>query len=266
LEDYLNTCSEPERSALLGQLLLLDWEYRRRAGDDPRDDYLTRFPGDSTLIEAVGQEMSQAADNTIVQAGGPNAGPRDVLDNRRVGGSDNPSHADSGAFRYDLVREVGHGGIGVVFRGRDRRLGRELAVKVLRANYRDQPEACRRFVDEARVGSQLQHPAIVPIYELGEFADGSPFLTMKLVEGKTLAALLEERNARGRSSADAAEDLPHFLGIFEQVCQAMAYAHARGVIHRDLKPANIMVGAFGEVQVMDWGFAKQLPNAHSQNT
>src|SRR5262249_9183713 len=141
-----------------------------------------------------------------------------------------------------------------------------LAVKVLRANYRDQPEACRRFVDEARVGSQLQHPAIVPIYELGEFADGSPFLTMKLVEGKTLAALLEERNPRGRSSADAAEDLPHFLGIFEQVCQAMAYAHARGVIHRDLKPANIMVGAFGEVQVMDWGFAKQLPNAHSQNT
>src|SRR5262249_40407202 len=134
LEDYLNACGEPERSALLGQLLLLDWEYRRRAGDDPRDDYLTRFPGDSTLIEAVGQEMSQAADTTIVQAGGPNAGPRDVLDNRRVGGTDNPSHADSGAFRYDLVREVGHGGIGVVFRGRDRRLGRELAVKVLRAN------------------------------------------------------------------------------------------------------------------------------------
>src|SRR5262249_8951511 len=114
----------------------------------------------------------------------------------------------------------------------------------------------RRFVDEARVGSQLQHPAIVPVYELGEFADGSPFLTMKLVEGKTLAALLKERSKR--PAAEPGADVSHFLGIFEQVCQAMAYAHARGVVHRDLKPANIMVGAFGEVQVMDWGFAKQL--------
>src|SRR5207247_599780 len=90
----------------------------------------------------------------------------------------------------------------------------------------------------------------VPVYEQGWFDDRRPYLTMKLVEGHTLAALL-----RGR--ADPGQDLPRWLGVFEQVCQAMAYAHARGVVHRDLKPANIMVGAFGEVQVMDWGFAKQ---------
>src|SRR5262245_25416755 len=97
LEEYLDACGEPERSrlrsALLGQLLLLDWEYRRRAGDDPRSDYLTRFPGDSTLIEAVGQEMSEAADNTFVQAGRTivaAATPR--LDERQ--------QEDSGAFRY----------------------------------------------------------------------------------------------------------------------------------------------------------------------
>src|SRR5262249_24857384 len=93
--------------------------------------------------------------------------------------------------------------------------------------------------------------AIVPVYELGQFRDGRPYITMKLVEGHTLAAIL-----RGRS--DPGRDLPRLLGIFEHVCQAMAYAHARGVIHRDLKPANVMVGAFGEVQVMDWGFARAL--------
>src|SRR5207249_198152 len=122
--------------------------------------------------------------------------------------------------------------------------------KVLR-DYRQQPAARRRFVTEAQVGSRLQHPAIVPVYDLGWFGHGRPFFTMKLVEGNTLAALLHDRPSRD-------QQLPWLLGVFNQVCQAMAYAHARDVVHRDLKPANIMVGEFGEVQVMDWGFAKQL--------
>ena len=109
----------------------------------------------------------------------------------------------------------------------------------------------RRFVEEAQIGGQLQHPGIVPIYELGTFADRRPYFAMKLVKGQTLAALLA-----GRPSP--ADGLPRFLGIFEQVCQTVAYAHARGVIHRDLKPSNVMVGSFGEVQVMDWGLAKVL--------
>ena len=147
------------------------------------------------------------------------------------------------------MQEIGRGGIGVVFRGRDRDLGRDLAVKVLREAYRDNPDARRRFVEEAQIGGQLQHPGIVPVYELGWFADRRPYFTMKLVKGRTLAALLRDR-------ADPGQDLPRLLGVFEQVCQTVAYAHAQGVIHRDLKPANVMVGAFGEVQVMDWGLAK----------
>ena len=118
--------------------------------------------------------------------------------------------------------------------------------------HREKPELVRRFVEEAQIGGQLQHPGIVPVYELGSFADRRPFFTMKLVKGHTLAELLKER-------ASPAEDRPRFLAIFAQVCQTMAYAHARGVIHRDLKPSNIMVGSFGEVQVMDWGLAKVLP-------
>src|SRR5206468_3851941 len=116
---------------------------------------------------------------------------------------------------------------------------------------RDRADARRRFFTEARVGSQLQHPAIVPVYEVGRSGDGRPLFTMKLVEGRTLAALLRDR-------VDPGQDLPRLMGIFEQVCQAIAYAHGKGVVHRDLKPANVMVGAFGEVQVMDWGFAKIL--------
>lgn len=153
--------------------------------------------------------------------------------------------------RYQLHGEIARGGMGAVLKGRDVDLGRDLAIKVLLDAHKDNPEHIERFVEEAQVGGQLQHPGIVPVYELGQFKDQRPFFTMKLVKGKTLAVILAERKAPGR-------DLPRLLGIFEQVCQAMAYAHTKGVIHRDLKPANVMVGAFGEVQVMDWGLSKVL--------
>jgi serine/threonine protein kinase len=135
--------------------------------------------------------------------------------------------------------------------GRDIALGRDLAVKVLLNQHRGNPELVRRFVIEARIAGQLQHLGMVPVHELGTLADGRPYIAMKLVKGRTLAALLNER-------ADPSENLPRFLGIFEQVCQTVVYAHARGIIHRDLKPSNVMIGSFGEVQLMDWGLAKTL--------
>jgi tetratricopeptide (TPR) repeat protein len=153
--------------------------------------------------------------------------------------------------RYLFFGEIARGGMGAVLRGRDIDLGRELAVKVLLESHMDKPELVRRFVEEARIGGQLQHPGVVPVYELGTFADNRPFFTMKLVRGRTLAQVLRARPA-------AEEDRSRLLAIFESICQTMAYAHARGVIHRDLKPSNIMVGDYGEVQVMDWGLAKVL--------
>ncbi|PHS18331.1 MAG: hypothetical protein COA78_02350 [Blastopirellula sp.] len=154
--------------------------------------------------------------------------------------------------RYRLDGEIARGGMGAIIKGRDTDLGRDLAIKVLLDDHKDKPEIVQRFVEEAQIGGQLQHPGIAPIYELGQFADKRPFFAMKLVKGKTLSAILSERE-------NANADRGKLLGIFEQMCQTMAYAHSRGVIHRDLKPANIMVGAFGEVQVMDWGLAKVLP-------
>jgi tetratricopeptide (TPR) repeat protein len=154
--------------------------------------------------------------------------------------------------RYQFFGELARGGMGVVLRGRDRDLGRDLAFKVLRPDLADRPGVVQRFVEEAQLSSQLQHPGIVPVHDLGRFADGRPYFAMKLVNGHTLAALLTDRP---NPAADRGRFVRHFL----QVCQAVAYAHARGVVHRDLKPANVMVGAFDEVLVMDWGLAKVLP-------
>jgi len=162
-----------------------------------------------------------------------------------------PLLPQAGFARYQLQGEIARGGMGAVLKGRDVDLGRDLAIKVLLESHQGNSEVVRRFVEEAQIGGQLPHPGVVPVYELGTFPDRRPFFAMKLVKGRTLASLLHERTS-------PAQDLPRFVSIFEQVCQTMAYAHARGVIHRDLKPSNVMVGSFGEVQVMDWGLAKVL--------
>jgi eukaryotic-like serine/threonine-protein kinase len=159
--------------------------------------------------------------------------------------------------RLQVFGPIGRGGMGVVLKGRDNDLGRELAVKVLLDRYCDHPAMVRRFIEEAQIGGQLQHPGVVPVYEIGILSDRRPYFAMKLIKGRTLAELLT-----GRSHAE--ENLPRLLSIFEAVCQTVAYAHARGVIHRDLKPSNIMVGSFGEVQVMDWGAAKVLSQRDEQ--
>ncbi|QDU83956.1 Serine/threonine-protein kinase PknD [Planctomycetes bacterium Pla163] len=156
-----------------------------------------------------------------------------------------------GRGNYQLMGEIARGGMGVVLKGHDTDLGRDIAVKVLDKRLCERADVLQRFVEEAQIGGQLQHPGIVPVYELGLMEDERPYFTMKLVKGRTLAALLAQRE-----TPDA--DRGRLLDIFESVCQTLAYAHSRGVIHRDLKPANIMVGAFGEVQVVDWGLAKVL--------
>ena len=160
---------------------------------------------------------------------------------------------DAGALpaipSYELHGEIGAGGMGVVYAARDLALNRSVAVKLLRHAFPAGGAAVQRFLDEAQITGQLQHPGIPPVHQVGMLADGRPFLAMKLIKGRTLHALLAERAA-------PADDRPRFVAVFEQICQAVGYAHSRGVIHRDLKPANVMVGAFGEVQVMDWGLAK----------
>ncbi|MCC7014103.1 MAG: protein kinase [Planctomycetes bacterium] len=156
-----------------------------------------------------------------------------------------------GRGNYQMLGEIARGGMGVILKGHDTDLGRDVAMKVLDPELAKNPAVVQRFVEEAQIGGQLQHPGIVPVYELGLMADESPYFTMKLVKGRTLSALFQQRKT-------TSDDRGRLLSIFESVCQTVAYAHSKGVLHRDLKPANIMVGAFGEVQVVDWGLAKVL--------
>jgi serine/threonine-protein kinase len=165
--------------------------------------------------------------------------------------SDNLPAVHNPSGHLSLYGEIARGGMGAILKGRDLDLGRDLAVKVLLETHQGKTELVQRFVEEAQIAGQLQHPGITPVYELGAFADRRPYFTMKLVKGQTLAAMLAKRK-------QPAEERSKYVGIFAQVCQTLAYAHARGVIHRDLKPSNVMVGSFGEVQVMDWGLAKVL--------
>ena len=150
-----------------------------------------------------------------------------------------PSH-------YEIAGEHARGGLGRVLRAHDRRLERTVALKELAQGPSSRTAA--RFVREALVTARLQHPSIVPVYEAGRWPSGDPFYAMKLVSGDTLDEAIEKRPTLDARLAL----LPHVLAVAE----AVAYAHSEGVIHRDLKPANVMLGAFGETQVVDWGLAK----------
>jgi PAS domain S-box-containing protein len=154
--------------------------------------------------------------------------------------------------QFQIAGQIACGGMGIIYRGWDSQIGRSIAVKVLHEAHRGRPDLKQRFVDEARITGRLQHPGIAPIFHMGNLPDERPYFVMRLLHGHTLAELLAQRSHRH-------EDLPKHIKIFEQVCQAMAYAHVEGVIHLDLKPSNIMVAAFGVVKVMDWGLARALP-------
>ncbi|CAN0591236.1 unnamed protein product, partial [Laminaria digitata] len=158
--------------------------------------------------------------------------------------------------RYSGEREVGRGGLGRGAATYDRHLARQVAKKELltaeqeaaQAGSGSQSQAVARFLREARVTAQLEHPNIVPVYELGRRDGGELYYTMKLVRGRTLKAAI--------AAADDMQDRLSLLSHFVDLCQAIAYAHSRGVIHRDIKPDNVMIGEFGETLVLDWGVAK----------
>jgi eukaryotic-like serine/threonine-protein kinase len=149
------------------------------------------------------------------------------------------------AERYVLQEPVGQGGMGTVYRAQDRELGRAVALKVLRDDLVG-AGAAARLEREARILARLEHPGIVPVHDAGTLSDGRVYYVMKLVRGERL----EEFTARAA--------LTEVLRLFLKICETVGFAHARGVVHRDLKPSNIMVGAFGEVLVLDWGIARIL--------
>ena len=148
---------------------------------------------------------------------------------------------DFGATRYELFEEVGRGGMGMVFRGRDRELERDVAIKMTAWSTEADADRLRR---EARTLATLEHPGIVPVHDVGRLPDGRVYSVMMLVRGERL-------DTRAPSLP-----LTDRLRLFDRICDTVSYAHARGIVHRDLKPANIMIGPFGRVLVLDWGLAR----------
>ncbi|UQA63401.1 serine/threonine-protein kinase [Polyangium aurulentum] len=157
--------------------------------------------------------------------------------------------------RYAHRKLLGRGGMGEVRLCKDARIGRDVAMKLLLPAHARDRDARSRFLREARVQGQLEHPAIVPVYDLGVREGGEVYFTMKCLRGQTLKQVIKDLRA-GEARAAATYGRHKLLGIFASICLAVDFAHARGVLHRDLKPANVMIGDFGEVYVLDWGIAK----------
>jgi serine/threonine-protein kinase len=159
--------------------------------------------------------------------------------------------------RYALTQLHARGGIGQVWLARDADLGRDVALKEPRPDRSDSPAVLARFLEEARITGQLEHPGVVPVYELARRpGDRRPFYTMRFVKGRTLAEAAHDFHARRQAGKSGILELRELLGAFVAVCNAVAYAHSRGVLHRDLKGQNVVLGDFGEVVVLDWGLAK----------
>jgi serine/threonine protein kinase len=171
---------------------------------------------------------------------------------------------NSPAPRFRILRPHAEGGLGRVYVARDEELGREVALKEIKPSRSDDPDSRSRFTREAEITGCLEHPGIVPVYGLGTYPDGRPFYAMRLIRGDSLKEAIErfhERPRAGQQPLDATErnlQLRRVLQRLIDVCQAIHYAHTRGVLHRDLKPGNIMLGKYGETLVVDWGLAKAL--------
>ena len=167
----------------------------------------------------------------------------------------------SSGLRFRILRPYAKGGLGEVFVAHDEELKREVALKEIQNRHADQPESRSRFLLEAEVTGALEHPGIVPVYGLGQYADGRPFYAMRFIKGDSLQEAVERFHRPDgplRERGPRALALRELLGRFVDVCNAMAYAHTRGVLHRDLKPGNVMLGKYGETLVVDWGLAKPV--------
>jgi serine/threonine-protein kinase len=231
-------------------------KHLRQHGDDPEKSLAAL----SSVASSVREELSQIHDADVqasrvhLPSGGDAAGDPFAT---RTGAA--PAPPTGGRFR--ILRPHAKGGLGQISVALDQELGREVALKEIQDKHADHPESRSRFLLEAEVTGGLEHPGIVPVYALGTYADGRPFYAMRFVRGDSLQDALRrfhQADGKPRDHGERALALRELLGRFVDVCNALAYAHARGVLHRDLKPGNIMLGPYGETLVMDWGLAKPL--------
>ena len=183
-----------------------------------------------------------------------------------TGDHSQPALPPPGESRYRQLRPHAKGGLGEVFVALDSELNREVALKEIKAEHADNPDSRARFLLEAEVTGRLEHPGVVPVYGLGTYGDGRPYYAMRFIKGQSLQVAAERFHADEHLKADPGKrslELRQLLGHFVAVCNAIAYAHSKGVLHRDLKPDNVMLGNYGETLVVDWGLAKAIGSSDS---
>jgi WD40 repeat protein/tetratricopeptide (TPR) repeat protein len=253
IEDHLAGAPDPERPGLFRELLELELELRRGRGERPDPgEYRARFPGQESAIEAAFRAAERPTPwTTPTERPVPSdpTGPGDETTAAVRSGPDEPNLEPGTRIRYfgdyELLRELGRGGMGVVYRARQVSLNRPVAVKMIKAGVLADDAELRRFQNEAEAVALLDHPGIVPVYEVGEH-DGQRYFSMKLIDGNNLAEQLESFKDNPRAA----------VTLLTETVDAVQHAHMRGILHRDLKPANILVGAQGHPHITDFGLAK----------
>ncbi|MEX2120737.1 MAG: protein kinase [Pirellulales bacterium] len=217
------------------------WDDLSRVPDPDLQESLRRVPGEQPATDAAGDTLT-------------------------VGGMAVVGNATSSGKRFRIVRPHAKGGLGQVWVAIDQELHREVALKEIQSEFADDPNSRSRFVVEAEITGGLEHPGVVPVYGLGQDAQGRPFYAMRFIKGDSLKSAIERfhrMEAPDRDAGERALALRKLLGRFIDVCNAIEYAHSRGVLHRDLKPGNIMLGKYGETLVVDWGLAKNVQRTES---
>lgn len=272
VEDWAHDPNRPLADVMVDlQILAAD---RRPVVEQLVDEHLARHAGDAAACLASldgAAELREELDR-IVQNNGSRTLPQlsGTLPAAAAPPDDQPASDDAAAasaMRFRILRPHAKGALGEVFVARDDELNREVALKRIRDHHVDTPQNRARFLLEAEVTGGLEHPGIVPVYSLGTSDDGRPFYAMRFIKGRSLREAIEHYHspdfARAAPGARLLE-LRQLLDRFMAVCNAIEYAHSRGVLHRDLKPENIMLGAYGETLVVDWGLAKPLSGGEGE--
>jgi len=241
VEQYLQRFDALGDPEILLRLIEQESAVRHRFGDSPStEEYRRRFP---EIIVTGGELPTVAPRVDAAGAASDRLAPGDETD------------------RYRVDEEFARGGFGEILTVYDKSLQRTVALKQLSSKTTEASEFRRRFLNEARITAYLEHPGVVPVYQLHEPENREPYYTMKLVRGDTLAAAIKEFHSARHTPSDHQVERARLLGAYLTVARTMAFAHNRGVIHRDLKPANIILGQYGETVVLDWGLAKRLDDA-----
>ena len=284
IEHHIGETPEPIRSTLLHELLATELECRRSAGERPDPaEYRARFPAHVSIVEAAFASHGGTRDS-LDQIARDGANCELPYSADRRGNDETAPHIASGAGlakyrapgtsggsarRYRVVRPHSQGGLGAVFVAVDAELNREVALKEILDHHAFDPMSRARFLLEAEITGGLEHPGIVPVYGLGSYADGRPYYAMRFIRGDSLKAAIAAFHSDAGLKSDSgrrALELSKLLRRFLDVCNAIDYAHSRGVLHRDIKPANVIVGKYGETLLVDWGLAKATGHAETSSS